>query len=321
MPDSSSTSTELLISAALAPSDVGRQSWLQYTDTCPLDDIPGWAMPLLPAVASNLATLDDPVEDKARLAGLRRRQWYTNQLVRSTAESAIDALRDAGIEATAHGGLAIGGLWPEPGARTLDDSRLVVSPGDGSEALHVLREAGFTTPECDVPVWHDHLLMTHLDGTRLHLSCWILGPWVTRSSRELEWRSSFEAAGPNASQLLIEILGRRLLFAPSDSLGGILWRLDAIYAIENGALEAPEFETWVARLQLGAVVRDRLKLLKTSSSGVDRSGWLEFEAWSRGATQVQHLWHHARLAEPADRPLWKGSTLRYRRHLATHERA
>ncbi len=314
MPEINENEMGWLLTAAFGSPAEAFDAWSSFVEQYPLDDVPGSVIPVLPLVAGSLARYTEEVDDSARLAGLRRRQWYGSGIVVAAFERAKSALAAGGIDPIDHGGLAYRRYWTEPSARPLDDARLVVHPSEASQALEVLGDAGFSAPSCPVPGWHDRLDLIDPDGVRVAISCWILGPQMTEPAAELGWRSN-QVDDPGSllvARMGREILGRRAL------AHGPLWRADVHFLLEAAGPDTFDaMRRASARLGLGAVVGEGLRIA-ASDAVVGRSGRWEYAAWRAGRRRLQRLTHHPRLARAVGGRVSPATYRRYRRHVASH---
>lgn len=320
MPSAANPKANLLLSAAFDSPDIARESWIRWTEYRSLDDTPGWAMSLLPAVAAKLGEHPNAVPDAARLSGLRKRQWYKGKLAVERYETVAEQLRVAGIPTMVSGGFASRHLWPDPFTRPLDDGLLVVDPADGVRALAVLDEGGLATPGCSTPLWHDVIELSDATGSSIRLSCWVLGPKVTRPCSEMAWRSDLAEASMGPADLLVSLLGRRLLIPVSEPQT-LLQQAEIRCLLNSAGFVPEEFARLVRLLRLGALADQQLRAFGHSIPNLGKGGSAEHRAWLIGRPRVQQLWHHRRLAAAAGLRLSPKSYVDYRRHLADHGRA
>ncbi len=128
-----------------------------------------------------------------------RRVRMGTALVAETAERACEALSAAGIECVRFKGAALvaSGLYPDPGARPMDDADLLVRPGHAQAAVSVLTELGFEPWEPWRPgrtVWSDSFSLSDPGA-----------PAALPVAIDLHWRTSYGSlrAGEGGGESLL----------------------------------------------------------------------------------------------------------------------
>lgn len=201
----------LLLKASLWEGERALAAWTEWRrEETDLDTVEPGSYRLLPLLYRNLGTqlADDP--DAARLKGVYRHSWATNQLGLRVGRRAIDALDAAGLDVVVLKGAALlGSAYRDPGARPMGDVDLAVRPERVGEAVRALAETGLEAIEDDperlLAVRHS-LAFRDRGGQEIDLHREML--WRPGLDDEF-WRGSIEA----------EVAGARVrILEPADQL-------------------------------------------------------------------------------------------------------
>jgi putative nucleotidyltransferase-like protein len=138
---------KLLLRTAFAGGEASAAAWRSLRPRPDLDRLELGSFPLLPLVQRQLERLG--VEDPymPRLAGIRRRTWYLNQLQLDALAPALRVLVDAGAEPVVVGG------WQYPahyydgdfGLRPVEGLEVLVRQGRTDVCAHTLEAHGFVS--------------------------------------------------------------------------------------------------------------------------------------------------------------------------------
>jgi Uncharacterised nucleotidyltransferase len=135
---------ELALRAALLPGNDGRSAWSSWRDRLDIDAVDAGTYCLLPLIAHNLQVsgVDDPL--LGRLAGIRRRAWYQNQLSFSRLGSMLQQLEIQRIRALVLNGAALAvTAYCDAGLRPMTDLDVLVTFEDTARALQVSEADGW----------------------------------------------------------------------------------------------------------------------------------------------------------------------------------
>ncbi len=221
--------TLLLLRAALQAGPAAQAAWDKWRARRSLDDIRGHDYYLLPAVCHNLLLAGAAGADLARLKGVSRKTWYDNQLLGEHVSAASSTLSSAGIRPLITGGLALAAGRPERlSQRSVDDTALVIPPGQALAAAQALRGAGWqpvpdgTDPVRTFPLWPRVRFRRGTAGPPLVLT-WRILPEGFRSDSEQEiWRRVRPDAAPGAQGNLLDSTARFATICAE----GIAWRAE-----------------------------------------------------------------------------------------------
>lgn len=135
---------ELGLRAALLPGDDGRSAWRLWRDRLDLEDLDASTYRLLPLVAYNLTALgvDDP--HLGRLAGVRKRTWYDNQLNFAQLGSVLQYLEAKGIPTMVPTAALAVTVYPDAGLRPTVEFGVLVPFECTTRARRALEADGWT---------------------------------------------------------------------------------------------------------------------------------------------------------------------------------
>lgn len=195
----------LLLQAALLPPEHGAAAWRQWLASHDVDDVHQRGVQLLPAVAANLPA-DLLGDEAARVQGIRRRSWYTNQRLLAALGGAVETLDHAGIPVTLCKGAALlCGTVGDAGARTMYDGDLIVPAGRLDDARAALRAAGWREKlDRPLPSWKHALVLVGPEERQLDLHRSLLHPRFLRTPDPASWwerRVPCTVAGRQAHRL------------------------------------------------------------------------------------------------------------------------
>jgi hypothetical protein len=135
----------LLLEAALSDDDAAAaEAWERWRRQGALDDVDYASYRLLARVFRNLGRLGLSDPELARLRGVYRHTWYSNQRLLHAGGRALEALAGAGVDTAVFKGAAIAAQRPEEiGVRLMEDLDVLVRPDHVPAALEVLGRQGW----------------------------------------------------------------------------------------------------------------------------------------------------------------------------------
>jgi hypothetical protein len=239
MPDESD---ELLLSAGLSTSpDDALASWQRWNRDSAIEYAGAAAFEILPLVYRNLTSLGRSDPELARLRGIYRYTWSTNQLLYRTGAHAIAALEEAGIESLVLKGAALGPVaYGDPGVRRMADFDLLVPRERASEAVRALiprftASEGFSSIE-DLVAGRHAVALEDADGREVDLHWYTL--WYSAPDDAVWARAERAQVG----QIEVSVM------SPADQLvqvcvhgsgwpteGSIRWVADAAVLVQSSA--------------------------------------------------------------------------------------
>ncbi len=141
-PDATQT---LLLTAALAPPEIGARAWSQWRTRTDLDAADYGSVFLFPLLHINLADTGALGLDEPRLRGFRRYNWVRSQRRNRVVGSAIARLADEGIETLGLKGIVLGPrYYPHAAARPMADADILTRREDAERAVAVLERTGWS---------------------------------------------------------------------------------------------------------------------------------------------------------------------------------
>jgi hypothetical protein len=205
-----SPSQTLVLRAALSQPEQARRAWESWRAAVDFDQIDHGSMRLLPLVYRNLGAESFDPEVAGRMKGIYRRSWSHNQMLFSRAAGAIAELSEAGIETMVLKGASLSLLaYESAGVRPMDDVDVLVPIGRATDAIRVMRAAGWRPEKQDAEAW-----------ARVHHSMGIDGP--EGGNMDLHWFSLWQPARDDPlwrSAVPLELSGTRTLApCPADQL-------------------------------------------------------------------------------------------------------
>lgn len=273
-----------LVHAALWHGAAAVEAWRGRPADFQLDEIwnPGRHR-LLGQIGINLAAAGCDESDVPRMSGIARKQWVEHQLAAARLRPVLIALGDAGVDAWLLGGGAIGrAVWGydgQLGARSADDTRMLVRPRDALEAVRVLSAAGvrFPSPErCRRRVeWLTSIPMQLEDDSWSELS-WSASPYVPASIEIEDASGSVDLGGiaarlPTPELVLVQVCADG---AWSTRYGGLGWLLDVDRLVTQGVCDPHRASRLASSAGLGDLVDRRLALYRAAKERGGRTDWL-----------------------------------------------
>ena len=228
-----------LLRAALLPPAEAAIAWRRWLVDHDVDSATYRSQQILAAVSANLPA-DVLGVDAGRLLGLRKRTWVTNQVKLEALGRALDVLRPLQtLSIVTKGAAIITSECGDASVRSMYDSDVVVDEAHFSDALVLLRDAGWTESSRFVerPINHSADLVDP-EGNGLDLHRWVVFPrfarkvesgWYARTvAHEVRGRSCrrFETA----DELVLAILHGLVVDTPSS----VRWPLDVAQLAKAG---------------------------------------------------------------------------------------
>jgi hypothetical protein len=246
----------LLLRTAFGRGEASAEAWGELRPRLDLDRLELGSFPVLPLVHRQLERLgiDDPY--LPRLAGIRRRTWYLNQLQLDALAPALQGLEEAGAEPVVVGGWQFPGHYygGDFGLRPVDGLEVLVRPDRMEACVRALAAHGLTAPR---GAGGGELQVVDASGRTCTLHKRLAREFsVPERGIELEdlWDETFEislggararALAPSDELVRLCLAGARATEPPN-----ILWLADAL-----AVLEASE-----ARLDWRRIVGHALRL-------------------------------------------------------------
>jgi putative nucleotidyltransferase-like protein len=261
---------KLLLRTAFAGGDESAKAWAHLRPQLDLDALELGSFPLLPLVHRQLERLaiEDPY--MPRLAGIRRRTWYLNQLQLDALAPALHALENAGTAPVVIGGWQFLAHYYEGdfGARPVEELEVLVRPRDASASAHALAEVGFEGPR-DVVAGVSRFIRPDGHTCRVHER---LAREFSVPQRGIEvedlWDDTFEislgdtrarALAPTNELVRVCLAGARASAAPN-----ALWIADALAVLhtDSTAIDWERLVRQARRLRATLRLRDALAYLR-----------------------------------------------------------
>lgn len=118
-------------------------AWRRFAEAADLDALDAGSARLLPLAADRLARWRIEHPEAARVKGTQRHAWAANQTTVRRLAVVLAAFREAGVPALLLKGLPLAfTVYPNPGARPMDDVDVLVPPERAREAIAVLERLG-----------------------------------------------------------------------------------------------------------------------------------------------------------------------------------
>lgn len=234
-----------LLTVCLAPSpQVAIAAWTAWISAVGIDTLDQASSRLLPLAYHRLAALGVRHPEMPRLAGVLRHAWANNLTQRHQVDSVLRTLTSAGITHLLLKGAPLAfSIYPNPGARPMDDIDVLVPLDRATEAIELLLRDGATLLEQPLPPRRpgadviDPLLLKHglsfrsAQGLNLDLHWFALqdcrqpgiddGFWARR--RPLAAIPGASRAGPEDNLLHLCVHGLR-----ASPVASIRWIADAV---------------------------------------------------------------------------------------------
>lgn len=188
-----------LLKAGLLPPEEAVPAWRRVRSELDLEVLEPEAVRILPLVYRNLqrAGVEDP--EWMRLKGIYRHTWARNQLLLDRTAKVLAVLSRAEIPTLILKGIAlIGGVYRDPGTRSMIDIDLLVAPSDLRRSLRCLKDAGWEVPEVRAPLpprFIHGVEVVAPDGTKLDLH-WRLMEYLSPGPADNDGRGIWTNACP-----------------------------------------------------------------------------------------------------------------------------
>jgi hypothetical protein len=136
---------ELLLKAACLQGEAAITAWQQWKPMIDIENLDPAAYSLLPQLYQNLLSHDLEDAHMARLKGIYRRTWYSNQLQIKQLDFLLKALNNMGIEVIILGDAALSACYRDCGVRQISSFNLLVAPQHLEQAVNVLATLGWNS--------------------------------------------------------------------------------------------------------------------------------------------------------------------------------
>ena len=191
---------ELLLRAALLPSDAALSAWETWQASANIEDIDPGSHRLLPLLYRNLSRCGSASPLMGKLKGVYRQTWYKNQLLFRDMGQVLDAFRQSGIQTLVLKGAALNVLYyRESGLRPMQDLDVLVRLSDKDQALELMKTLRW---ELKVKAPHGWAF-TNGDGRELDLHWHVLAQCCREHDDDDFWSGAVTAefAGVSARAL------------------------------------------------------------------------------------------------------------------------
>ena len=257
-----------LLHAAVSPAARALPAWREWNRRIDLasERIDVGSYRLLPKVYRNLRShlAGDPL--LARLEGLYKRSWYTNQLAFEACASIVAALQAAGIEPLLLKGCPLAlRYYADAGARPMNDIDLLVPAADAMAAAKVLASAGWSPGQAS-ELSPSTLAHSHAHGFRReqgveldlhwHLLYFCQDEHTSQRFREAAVPMQLNRVGTKTLCSADHLLAACMHGLMWDDVPPMRWIVDALLVIASA--EHPV--DWTRVLELGRACRGSLQL-------------------------------------------------------------
>lgn len=173
--------------------DEATRAWREWKALVDLDDLDAASFQIMSLVSLRLLELGISDPDSGRIKGLHRYGWTQNQVAFRGKSALLKALQSVKIPTMLLGGAALARtVYPEPAARGLSDTQILVPVEDVPRAILLLGERGWTTRQFDPVETVKHCLgypLLHADHGEVPLH-WRPLPRPSRNGQEAWWRGA-----------------------------------------------------------------------------------------------------------------------------------
>ncbi len=286
-----------LFAAATLPGEQAANAWEAWSRANRIDDVDAATRHLLPWVYRNLIRQGVADASLGRLKGLHRYNWSHNQLALRRLSSCVELLRDAGINVSLSGGVAISLTHaPDLGARLIDDSVVRVEVGQALDAFATLSGAGFAAP---IRLRRAHVeRLTSLrfcdrEGNPIILA-WGL-PWKPTDTADgfaVEFASMVVQVSAASTELMRIVLDGMW----SNRTPGLRWLTDLSAVLRGPHADGIDWEK-VQRTarqgRFGGLLATALRVLRDTCPVIDVSKAAAVMTPGLGTSEARELWYRA----------------------------
>lgn len=261
--DTSERESLLLEAFAFAPNEAAA-SWRRWRETVDLDTLEGHYLHLLPMLAHRLDEWLADDEARQRIQGIVRRAWTRNQLALRGLASAVEALREAGVERIVVAGSAAWALVAarQKSIRPVESLELLTCRDDAALAVNTFERQGwqllpgFPRPEGAVLDHREGVWLANQRHERLKLG-WRLLPCPPELARSREKPSGVLPVEVHGVALHVPLAEEMLLQALCGyrESNQVDWRWDALLLV---AAHPPDWARLEELVADEATARERL---------------------------------------------------------------
>lgn len=265
---------DLLIQAAISPTEQARVAWQQWLASRSLDEASWAEVRMLPSIAARARELNIDQDLRPRLDGIRRFVWSATQKKMLAARPVIAALAALGITPMLLKGSAIiAGDLASMAQRFLRDIDVLVSPAQIESAVRTIFEAGWSSPAYPSADEAVHLGLINARAIQflydrggeidLHQYAMLPNPfpgmdqglWSRARKSQL---LSVDCLIPAFEDLLVNTLEHSFRRDPDKLLD---WSIDAAHLIRSGQIDWPLLTDIAHERCLATPVEGRLRYL------------------------------------------------------------
>lgn len=135
-----------LLQAAVRSDDIAIKAWMQWRTHVDIETLEDESHHILSALYTNLVRHQVNDAYLARLKGVHKHTWYSNQLLLRRFTNSLKALKEANIQPIMQGDLALlNTCYKDYGDRYIGQFDIQVSVHDVLTAWHILQEIGWST--------------------------------------------------------------------------------------------------------------------------------------------------------------------------------
>ena len=268
-------SQRLLLEAALLDPPAAERAWRKWYAEFELESPEEASFRLLPLVFRNLKRCGGgPWPQWEKLRGIHRLAWSRNQWLFHHVRPLAEELTDAGIPVMLLKGAALTlRVYPDLGARPMQDVDLMVPSGRAAEAFSLLERRGWRPkrwrPSEVGPAFYSfcHAMdFESRNGCRLDLHWHALLQCCHAAADEPFWRSAaavdflgIEALVPAPTEHLLQLCVHGIVRSPTP---GVRWVADALLLLRAGPVDWPHFAALGCRLDLAPYLEAALRYLR-----------------------------------------------------------
>lgn len=164
---------QLLLKASSLKGDVAIESWQKWKRSVDIEDLDNASCALLCQLYFNLAAHGIEDDHIARLKGIYKRNWFSNQRQLKKLKTVLQALEESGLATILSGdGVILLRYSQDSGCRPLHQMQLLMHPKDGQQGLEILSKLGWQQKPHSTPILNERNISLNLqdaDKTRLNI--------------------------------------------------------------------------------------------------------------------------------------------------------
>jgi hypothetical protein len=262
---------ELLLGLCLyREPDAAVRCWTEWKARIDLDDLDHASFPLMSLVYPRLRELGIADAELGRIKGLHRYRWTQSQLAARGRLAMLKALGTAEIPTMLAGGAALAATaYPDPAARGMQDTEIVVPFGALERAVRLLESHGWLARNFDpvrTPEWFAACALLHPE----HGETWLRWrPFNTRRDSGEDWWEAAEAFQYEDTATRVPCAADQFLRACERGMdpafpASLQWLADSVFLIRRAAapLDWKRLADQARRHHLALQAREALEYLR-----------------------------------------------------------